>query len=34
MNAKSANMRTNPNPNFTLASCEEVRRRMLELGPS
>ena len=34
MNAKRANARANKSPDFTLGTCEEVRRRMQELGPS
>lgn len=33
MNAKAGNLRSKPSPPFTLASCEEVRRRISDLGP-
>lgn len=33
MNAKKANARSKDPPKFSLATCEEVRQRMLELGP-
>ena len=33
MSAKAANLRSNPSPPFKLATCEEIRRRITELGP-